>query len=143
MLNEETDTIKFESLYKIGLPLRFRGLIAIYALVDPISKLPRYIGKSDNPPARFAQHFMRTYLDPSKLTGKELWIQSLAVRNLAPEMHILKEVPESEGEIWEEHFIEHYRACGCSLLNKAKPTRYLRERMPPNKRIPGVGSNLQ
>ncbi len=81
---------------EIDLPLGLLGRAAIYALVDPDSQEVRYIGVSNNPPARYIQHFERRYVDENRLTAKEKWIQSLAAEGKYPRMLVIHECAEDE-----------------------------------------------
>jgi group I intron endonuclease len=67
----------------------------IYALVDPISKKIRYIGKSNEPKKRYYQHLYRS---ERKRTHKECWINKLLREGLKPELIIIEECSDN----WQE-----------------------------------------
>ena len=67
----------------------------IYALIDPISKKIRYIGKSFDPIKRLSQHIKES-IDTQQNKGRRkwnkryAWIFSLLSKGLKPEMEILE-----------------------------------------------------
>ncbi|WP_319380550.1 GIY-YIG nuclease family protein [Thiomicrorhabdus sp.] len=131
-----------EYLYEIELPLALKEMTAIYVLVDPRTNAPKYVGKSNNPPARFAQHFERKFVDHERLIPKEVWIKELFSEGLFPKMVIVKEVPEEEGEVWEQKFISEYKSMGHVLFNSANPTTPSKPKKKAYKRIPGLPGSM-
>jgi hypothetical protein len=89
-------------------------MIIIYSLDDPISGLPRYIGKSKNPKLRFLGHCGKTHY---RKTHKNNWIASLKKRGLKPILSIVDEVPEDDWKYWEKYWIMQMRAWGFDLVN--------------------------
>lgn len=89
----------------------------IYILFDPIEKIPKYIGKSDEPNKRLIKHINQSLNKTGKLTKKESWIRSLAHVGLEPELFILDEVPIAEWDFWEIFYISLYRTWGFDLKN--------------------------
>lgn len=84
----------------------------IYILIDPRSNQIRYVGKSNNPRKRLSAHLYdrgRTY--------KANWVQLLVKENFKPILEIIDEVPISEWEFWEQHYISLYRSWGFDLKN--------------------------
>lgn len=69
----------------------------IYCLIDPITNLVRYIGKTINPNCRKEVH------------RKKDW---------NPIFEILDEVPTAEWKFWERHYISLYSSWGFVLENK-------------------------
>ena len=60
----------------------------IYALIDPITKEICYVGKTNNPQSRYAQHTS----NPENWTGnggKSVWVDSLNQINELPVMYVL------------------------------------------------------
>lgn len=57
---------------------------AVYYLVDPLTREPRYIGVSRNPLRRFFQIHLRAEAN----NHKEMWIKSLQKMNLEPKLVI-------------------------------------------------------
>jgi len=86
----------------------------IYALLDPIDNLPKYIGKSINPKKRYKEHIAKCNTENTK---KGNWIKGLKKQGLFPVMQILKETTEANVEFWEEHYIDFYTKNGFSLKN--------------------------
>ena len=84
----------------------------IYCLYDPITDLPKYIGKSNNPEKRFKEHLK----DKTK-SKKVNWIKSLIKKDLKPKLEILDEVDENTWEIMESMYISLFRGWGFELLN--------------------------
>lgn len=84
-------------------------IIFIYALIDPITKHIRYVGKTNNIYRRYYQHIY----DKSK-SHKASWIKSL--NGLYPEIMILDIVYEN-WEFWEEYWISQTKSWGFDLTN--------------------------
>ena len=62
--------------------------VYIYALVDPETGEPRYVGKSIRPFERLRNHIN----EPPSKCHRSNWLQKLAARNLEPEIVILESV---------------------------------------------------
>lgn len=60
----------------------------IYALICPIEKVPRYIGKTKNPKSRYKQHIAGA--KKKQTTAKEKWLHSLSTKNLQPILKIFE-----------------------------------------------------
>ncbi len=84
----------------------------IYILIDPITNLVRYVGKSDNPKKRLAVHSCRT-----EKNYKHSWIVSLKNKHLKPIIEIIDEVPIEEWRFWEKHYISLFKSWGYNLTN--------------------------
>ena len=84
----------------------------IYALIDPITREPRYVGKSDRPKIRLLQHEK----DGSN-SHKANWIKCLKRRGLRPELSILCAVNKTKWEEVEKHYILKFRMLGYKLTN--------------------------
>jgi hypothetical protein len=87
----------------------------IYALVDPITDLPRYIGKSDNPIDRYKEHLY----DKNK-SYKCSWINYLKEKSLLP---ILRIIEECDFKFWKEreiYWVSFCIECGIKLTNLTK-----------------------
>jgi hypothetical protein len=91
------------------------NLTNIYALADPRDGYVKYIGKTNNPKVRLWDHEKggRLY----NKTIKERWINKLQRLGLSPLLFIVDEVPESEWEFWEQHYISLFRSWGFKLTN--------------------------
>ena len=73
----------------------------LYALYDPIFKIPKYIGISNNPKRRFKEH-----LEDLSNTRKTRWIKTLKNKNLLPILKIIKETDDVHKVIkWEQQSI--------------------------------------
>lgn len=90
----------------------------IYALKELapgeyFSRKIRYIGKADDPYARFERH-----LRSQEKCHRGNWIRSLPAKGLSLQLEILDEVPESEWPFWEREYIRVFRAIGFNLVNE-------------------------
>lgn len=88
----------------------------IYCLCDPITKQPKYIGKSNKPRLRFTTHISESKRK-NQLTKKEAWIRSIVSRGDEPEMFILDEVPTDNWQFWEMYYISLFTGWGFDLKN--------------------------
>lgn len=127
----------------------------IYALIDPITKHVKYIGKAKNSKNRYNQHMTRSRSKVDSKTYCYDWIRSLTVKNLQPELLVLDIVKESEWKFWEQHYISLYKSFGFKLTNlnnggddisketieKAKTTRKQNTNLGINKSL--IGTNIQ
>lgn len=88
----------------------------IYALLEPENGEIRYIGKTDNPNLRYAQH-----LDRERFSNhhKSRWILSLLRKGLYPIMEIVEECDSSDVGNREIFWIAYYRNLGKKLTNMA------------------------
>lgn len=88
----------------------------VYALIDPESKLIRYIGKSSSGLARPKQHMRPYYYDKAFRVSR--WVKSLVNRNLSPTIHVLELVSDRDrlipAEVW---WIAYGRCLGWPLTN--------------------------
>lgn len=90
-------------------------MVYIYALVDPINKEIRYVGKTFDLQKRFSNHLR----DPER-THKTNWIKSLVKKEFVPIIQILEMFDDSQQLEWE--FSERFwililRGIGCNLTN--------------------------
>jgi hypothetical protein len=85
----------------------------IYALRDPLDGEIHYIGKSDEPEARFQQHL----IDHTG-TPKTAWIQGLKSKNLRPQLEILEQVAVCGWHEQEQAWIDQGLSLGWPLTNK-------------------------
>lgn len=84
----------------------------IYCLKDPRDDSIKYIGKANNVDERMKLHFHKR-----GNTRKECWVESLRRKGLRPTSEIIDEVPISEWDFWERHYISLYRSWGFDLKN--------------------------
>lgn len=108
--------------------------VAIYALVDPRTGAPRYIGATQNPEDRLASHIYEARNGPPS-NRKEEWICGLTQSGGEPEMRVLERVPEEHRRSREREVIR--------LFSKAMPESLLNEvstAAPPVAREPAPGS---
>jgi hypothetical protein len=91
--------------------------VKIYALVNPITKQIRYIGKTKNTlKVRLSQHLR----DSNLKTHKNKWIKSLAKNDLKPEIMLIEEVDESCWKEKEISYITLFKNLGYKLTNTSK-----------------------
>jgi len=84
----------------------------IYALLDPTTKVIRYIGATKNFQKRYTNHLYDT-----SHTHKNCWIKSLRKRGLLPDMMILKKVSQGSWQDEEKQYIKYYKEQGVKLTN--------------------------
>lgn len=87
----------------------------IYALIHPITKDIKYIGKSCNPKRRLWEHLGTKELN--NRTYKSNWIKSLLVQGLKPVLKVITAISEIGWEKRERYYIKYYRDLGCKLTN--------------------------
>lgn len=85
----------------------------IYALIHPLTGVPRYIGKANNAAKRLIKH-----INDNSISHKVNWIKSLKSNGLIPKLEIIDEVPTSEWQFWERHYISLYKSWGFNLTNE-------------------------
>jgi hypothetical protein len=90
-------------------------MIDVYALIDPITGLVRYIGKSKNVDYRFHRHLYESRKNTR--THKCAWIKGLLDKNLRPELLILDTIDEKDWVFWEIHYINLYKSWEFNLTN--------------------------
>lgn len=83
----------------------------IYAMVGIEGDI-RYIGKADNPFARFRRH-----LKDKNDTHKTRWIKNLAELGYSPKLKVLASVPFNDWQEHERKWIEKFKNDGCNLTN--------------------------
>jgi hypothetical protein len=89
----------------------------IYGLKDPNTNEIRYIGKSDNPKARFQNHMALSKADVNR--HKKHWISGLLAQGQKPLLVTLEKVSDKQWEDRERWWIQHGRASGWPLTNLA------------------------
>lgn len=98
----------------------FRHRFLVYGLVDPRSKMIRYVGASTQGLKRPRQHWEPYYLQLEGHTHKAHWIQQLLALNLVPEIFVLQTLASAD-EVWdaESAWIAQLRSMGAKLTNSA------------------------
>lgn len=80
--------------------------VTIYALVDPRTNEPRYVGRTTNPANRLRNHVTKARRGGTGNAGLEQWLQELAAAGLRPLIQSLETVdPRDKGER-EWHWLE-------------------------------------
>lgn len=92
----------------INYPYLYSMETYIYALIHPVTKEIKYIGKSDTPQIRLSQHIIDSRKKGRK-NKKEAWIKSLLNKNLKPEFIILETVSKKDWKIKEREWIAKYK----------------------------------
>ncbi len=92
-------------------------IIYIYKLIDPITNLPRYIGKTGNLKNRLNNH-----LSSSKKRNNYLsnWIKSLLKQDLLPIIEIIEECSLENWEEREIYWIDYYKSNFENICNYQK-----------------------
>ena len=83
----------------------FMKKIQIYILIDPITKIVRYVGKSVNAKRRYNQHLY----DKRHDNYSSRWIRKLQKQNLKPFLEIIEECDESVWQERERYWISYYK----------------------------------
>lgn len=86
--------------------------IYIYSLNDPDTDEIKYVGKTNDPKRRIAEHL----IDRTK-SYKNSWIKGLLQKNKNPNLKIIEECFESNWEERERYWIKYYKDLGYSLTN--------------------------
>lgn len=84
----------------------------IYALIDPRTNAIRYVGKANNPQARF-----RVHVSPRGKTYAQCWIRQLYKGGMRPKLIILEEIPQIFWRQREAWWIDFHKRRGCRLTN--------------------------
>ena len=106
----------------------------IYALVDPVEKRIRYIGKSDNPSGRLNAHVYEameidSFIPNAPIWPRCVWIYRLIKNGLRPEIVILEKCKEDNWRETEDWWIGIFENEG--ILN----ARRVAGKYPPAKSI--------
>lgn len=92
--------------------------VYLYALADPRTGEPRYIGKTINVDARLRHHLWQSEF---RTDGKSKWLRELSGAGLSPEVRVFDEYASGvEWQYAERYWIDHIRSHGARLFNKAK-----------------------
>lgn len=87
----------------------------VYALIDPRTSEPRYVGWTTSPRARIGQHCRPSSLRRDK-SHKGAWVSKLAASGVRPEMIVLESDPSDRCEA-ERFWVEYLRFLGANLTN--------------------------
>lgn len=111
----------------------------IYGLYCPLDGTLKYIGMTNNPPARYSQH-----LTDKADTPKVAWLNTLREHGLKPIMGIIEECTEANVRSRELFWIEYYLSKGIELTNSAlgfepksakSVARYYMSHLRPKRRV--------
>lgn len=86
----------------------------IYALLDPLTKEVRYIGKTVDISRRYKETL---YQAKKNKTYKANWIKALKKKGLKPLLEIIDIVNFEEESFWEKHYISLFKSWGFKLTN--------------------------
>lgn len=90
-------------------------MVFIYALVCPITREVRYVGKATDPLKRLSFHLSKRSLKSN--SPKNVWIRSLLDRELKPVLIVLQRcAPENWAEC-ERAWIVTFRMIGANITN--------------------------
>ena len=86
----------------------------IYALICPLDKTVKYIGKANNPERRAKDHM----IDQRGIGVKKLcWLDELKRAGKKPELLLLDEVSADNWQYWESFYQDYYKSLGFNLLS--------------------------
>jgi hypothetical protein len=88
----------------------------IYTLDCPITGIPKYVGKSNNPLKRIKSHIHECN---RKYTKKNNWIKKLINNNTVPILSVLDHVKFYEWQFWEQFYINLLQSWGFILKNES------------------------
>lgn len=88
--------------------------VFIYALLDPLTEKPRYVGQAVGPDRRLTRHIREARKNDWHVSR---WIKGLLSKNLRPVMEIIDVVPDNEADFWEREYIQVYRELYSGLTN--------------------------
>lgn len=86
----------------------------IYVLIDPITKMVRYVGKANNVTQRYTAHLNRAR---KHQIHKKNWIEKLKKEGLKPIIEVIDVVPINEWVFWETYWISQMKTWGFDLIN--------------------------
>ena len=86
--------------------------VSIYALVDPVTGEPRYVGLT-----RYLKKRMQNHLYRSHNKHLDRWIKILKAQNTEPRAVVLCVVDERDCDKWERRWIRRMRQRGFNLMN--------------------------
>ena len=86
----------------------------IYVLIDPITKMVRYVGKANNVTQRYTAHLNRAR---KHQIHKKNWIETLKKQGLKPIIEIIDVVPINDWVFWETYWISQMKTWGFDLIN--------------------------
>lgn len=86
----------------------------IYVLIDPITNMVRYVGKTNNITQRYQAHLNRAR---KHQIHKKNWIEKLKKEGLKPIIEVIDVVPINEWVYWETYWISQMKTWGFDLIN--------------------------
>jgi hypothetical protein len=91
-------------------------MVKIYVLIDPITGLVRYVGKtSQELNLRLKDHISNYRLKAT--THKSCWIKGLKSKGFVPIIEEIDLVLEEDWEFWERYWIAQFKTWGFDLTN--------------------------
>lgn len=104
--------------------------VYIYALLDPETTNPRYIGQTINLKVRFNNHMH--FADPNG-SVKDKWLHSLKSSGTKPIMVLVEETNDQDADNVELAWIKYFDNCGFALTNTRRSQIFRGWRNPVNK----------
>ena len=98
----------------------------IYALIDPITNEPRYVGRTNDPETRYKLHL--AWKSESNNTPKRQWVAALLQDGVRPLREVLEEVSSETADTAESKWICDYIDRGYKLTNTLVAAKYLRDK---------------
>jgi hypothetical protein len=89
----------------------------IYSLICPIDNKVKYIGKANDPKARFRKHKSLANNDKGENYLKNEWVRTLYEKGLIPILEIIEQVDVSDWKVKEKYYISLYKQMGIELYN--------------------------
>lgn len=95
-----------------------QNAVHIYVLIDPLTRIPMYVGRTINPLSRrLREHINTAKRGKLKDKRKEQWILGLLEAGERPVISCIEDVSRDAFQDAEKRWVSHYRLINAGLLN--------------------------